>query len=51
MEVLHHNSEHVNLVISGTGGLQENRIFRLLNIHKKNRFYSNRNFFLQQSIA
>ena len=27
------NSEHVDLVISGTGGPQENRIFRFLKIH------------------
>ena len=37
---LRDNSEHVNAVISGTGGLQENRIFRFLKIHKKNRFSS-----------
>ena len=30
-----HNSERVDAVISGTGRLQENRIFRFLNIHNK----------------
>ena len=32
---LRHNSEHVDLVISGTGLPQENRIFRFLKIRKK----------------
>ena len=42
---LRHNSEHVDAVISGTGGPQENRIFRFLNIHKKNRFLSKSKIF------
>ena len=51
---LRHNSEHVDAVISGTGRPQENRIFRLLNIHNihnKIAFYSNRKIFSQMFIA
>ena len=43
---LRQNSEHVNLVISGTRWLQEHRIFRFLNIrNKKIMLYPNQNFF------
>ena len=38
---LHHNSEHANAVISGTGPLQENGIFRFLKIHKNIALYPN----------
>ena len=48
---LHHNSEHVDAVISGTGRQQEKRIFRFLNIHNKIAFYPNRKIFSQMFIA
>ena len=46
-----HNSEHVDAVISSMGRLQENRIFRFLNINRKIAFYPNRKMFLQKFIA
>ena len=42
---LRHNSEHVDLVIGGTGRPQENSIFWFLKIHKKNPVLSKSNFF------
>ena len=35
---LSHNAELVDVVISGRGRPQENRIFMILEIHEKNRF-------------
>ena len=46
---LHHNSEHANAVISGTGPLQENGIFRFLKIHKNIAFYPNLKIFWRSS--
>ena len=34
---LRHNAEHVDIVISGRGRPQENRIFMFLEIYKKSR--------------
>ena len=43
-----HNSEQVDAVISGTGRPQENRIFRFLKVHLKNRFLSkSKDFFAE----
>ena len=44
---LRHNSEHVGLVISGTGRPQENRIFRFLKIHKKSLLIQIEKYFRQ----
>ena len=35
---LRHNAEHVDVVISGRGRPQENRIFMFLEIFKKSRY-------------
>ena len=49
---LRHNSEHVDAVISSTGGPQENRIFRFLKIYKKIVFFfSNWKFFSHKFIT
>ena len=45
------NSEYVDVVISGMGRPQENRIFRFLNIHKRIALYPKRKIFSQMFIA
>lgn len=48
---VHHNSEHVNLAISGAGRPQEKGIFRFLIFHKENSILSKlKNFFHRSSL-